>query len=965
MKPERWEQIQSLYYAAREGDLGLRAALLDEACAGDESLRLEVESLLASDEQAGDFLNTPAMKIATEEIAEERARSLVGRQLGHYRLLSQLGAGGMGEVYLAARADDQYRKQVAIKLVKRGMDTDNILRRFRQERQILAALDHPNIARLLDGGVSEDGLPYFVMEYITGAPITEYCDSHQLSTEARLKLFRQVCAAVHYAHQNLVVHRDLKPGNILVTEEGAPRLLDFGIAKVFNPELASPTLDLTAPEMRLMTPEYASPEQVRGEPITTASDIYSLGVVLYELLTGHHPYRTGNLPPSEIIRIVCEKEPEKPSVIIGRVEEIPGPDGPRPITPESVSRTREGQQEKLRRQLVGDVDNIVLMALRKEPERRYSSVMQFSEDIRRHLEGLPVIARKDTLGYRSAKFLQRHKAGVAATALFLTLVIGFIVSLVVKSAQVTRERDNNRRLLYVAQMNLAGQAWETNNIARMEELLNSQLPEPGQGDLRGFEWYLLWRLGHGHLLTFQHASEVDFAIFSPDGKKLATGSRDHTVKLWDVATGQEIVNLKGHSGWAWSGAFSPDGKRLATGSNDNTVKLWDTATGQELVTLNGHKGAVLSVIFSPDGRKLASGSDDRTAKLWDVVTGHEVVNFIGHGSKIWSVAISPDGKKLATGSVDRTAKLWDADTGQEIVTLSGHEGEVLSVAFSRDGKRLATGSADRTTKLWDAATSHELVTLKGHGDMVNSVDFSPDGKKLATGSSDNTAKLWDAATCQEIVTLKGHGSEVNSVAFSPDGKRLVTGSADHTTKLWDLAKEQEPSTFDGHGAGAISVAFSPDGKKLAAGYEDHTVKLWDAATGREIVTLNGHEDIVGSVAFSPDGKTLATGSFDHTAKLWDVTTGQVIVTLKGHRAEVSSVAFSPDGQRLATGSHDNTVKLWDTATGREIVTLKGDGDWVRSVAFSPDGKRLATGSTEHPAKIWDVATGQEVFTFKG
>jgi len=313
MKPERWEQIERLYYAARERDPGLHAAFLDEACAGDESLRQEVESLLASDEQAGDFLNTPALKIATEEIAEERARTLVGRQLGHYRLLSQLGAGGMGEVYLAARADDQYRKQVAIKLVKRGMDTDNILRRFRHERQILAALDHPNIARLLDGGVSEDGLPYFVMEYIAGAPITEYCDSHQLSTEERLKLFRQVCAAVHYAHQNLVVHRDLKPGNILVTEEGAPRLLDFGIAKVFNPELASPTLDLTAPEMRLMTPEYASPEQVRGEPITTASDIYSLGVVLYELLTGHHPYRTRNLPPSEVIRIVCEKEPEKPS----------------------------------------------------------------------------------------------------------------------------------------------------------------------------------------------------------------------------------------------------------------------------------------------------------------------------------------------------------------------------------------------------------------------------------------------------------------------------------------------------------------------------------------------------------------------------------------------------------------------------------------------------------------------------
>jgi WD40 repeat protein/tRNA A-37 threonylcarbamoyl transferase component Bud32 len=965
MKPERWEQIERLYFAARERAPGLHAAFLDQACAGDESLRQEVESLLASDEQAGDFLNTPALKIAMDEIADEQARSLVGRQLGHYRLLSQLGAGGMGEVYLAERADDQYRKQVAIKLVKRGMDTDNILRRFRHERQILAALDHPNIARLLDGGVSEDGLPYFVMEFIAGRPITEYCDSHQLSTEARLKLFRQVCDAVHYAHQNLVVHRDLKPGNILVTEEGAPRLLDFGIAKVFNPELASPTLDLTAPEIRLMTPEYASPEQVRGEPITTASDIYSLGVVLYELLTGHHPYRTRNVRLSEIIRIVCEKEPEKPSAIIGRVEEIPGADGPRPITPESVGQTREGQSEKLRRRLAGDVDNIVLMALCKEPQRRYGSVMQFSEDVRRHLEGLPVIARKDTLGYRSAKFLQRHKAGVAATALFLTLVIGFIVSLAVKSAQVTSERDNNRRLLYVAQMNLAGDAWETNNITRMEELLNSQLPEAGREDLRGFEWYLLWRLGHSHLLTFQHKSPVTFVTFSPDGKKLATGSDEHTVKLWDAATGHEIVTLKGHGGWVLSAAFSPDGQRLATGSTDNTAALWDVATGKELCALKGHRDEVVSVAFSADGKRLATGGGDHTAKLWDVATGHEIFTFKGHGSKVWSTAISPDGKKLVTGSEDRTEKLWDAATGQEIVTLKGRGAEVLPVAFSPDGRKLALGSQDRTVKLWDVATGHELVSFKGHRDVVESVAFSPDGKRLATGSADHTAKLWDVATGQEIVTLKGHGDVVESLAFSADGRRLATGSRDNTAKLWDVATGQEIVTLKGHGAEVASVAFSPDGRRLATGSRDNTAKLWDAATGHELVTLKGHEAGVASVAFSPDGRRLATASYDHTAKLWGAATGQEIVTLKGHGAEVPSVAFSPDGKRLATGSYDQTAKLWDVATGQELLTFKGHTGNVNTVAFSPDGKKLAVGSFDRTVTLSDVATGKELATLRG
>src|SRR5262245_15575945 len=366
--------------------------------------------------------------------------------------------------------------------------------------------------------------------------------------------------------------------------------------------------------MRLMTPEYASPEQVRGEPITTASDIYSLGVVLYELLTGHHPYRTRNLSPSEIIRIVCEKEPEKPSDSIADLGlRIADSKSQWPLISRFKTRMRfftRNPQSAIRnpQSLRGDLDNIALMALRKEPERRYDSVMQFSEDIRRHLEGLPVIARKDTLGYRSAKFMQRHKAGAAATVLFLTLVISFIVSFAVKSAQVTRERDNYRRHLYVPQMNLAGQARETNNITRIEELLNSQLPEPGQEDLRGFEWYLLWRLGHGHLLTFQHPNGVDFAIFSPDGEKLAIGGYDHKVKLWDVATGQEIGAFEGHGGRVISGAFSPDGQRLATGSYDHTVKLWDTATGQELVTLNGHKGGVLAVAFSLDGRKLASVS---------------------------------------------------------------------------------------------------------------------------------------------------------------------------------------------------------------------------------------------------------------------------------------------------------------------------------------------------------------------
>jgi serine/threonine protein kinase/tetratricopeptide (TPR) repeat protein len=430
MKPERWQRIKQVWEAASERERQERAAFLSEACQEDDTLRRAVESLLAADEEAGTFLETPVFAAAAEMIAAEPGASLIGQRIGAYQIISELGRGGMGAVYLAERADAQFRKQVAIKLVKRGLDSQEILRRFHYERQILASLEHPHIARLLDGGTTADGLPYFVMEHIAGTPIDQYCDRHQLNTSERLKLFRDVCAAVQFAHQNLVVHRDLKPSNILVTEAGQVKLLDFGIAKLLHPDLLSQTLESTALGARPMTPEYASPEQVRGAPITTASDVYSLGVVLYELLTGHRPYRFTAHSLEEMARVICEQEPEKPSTVISRTAETLGADDTErtALTPEMVSRTREGQPEKLRRRLAGDLDNIVLKALRKEPARRYASVEQLAEDLRRHLEGRPVIARSDTLGYRAGKFIQRHKAGVAAVLLIVVTLAGGMVA---------------------------------------------------------------------------------------------------------------------------------------------------------------------------------------------------------------------------------------------------------------------------------------------------------------------------------------------------------------------------------------------------------------------------------------------------------------------------------------------------------------------------------------------------------
>jgi len=962
MKPERWEQIERLYFAIRELGPGPHAAFLDQACVGDESLRLEVESLLASDEQAGDFLNTPALKIATEEIAEEQARTLVGRQLGHYRLLSQLGAGGMGEVYLAARADDQYRKQVAIKLVKRGMDTDNILRRFRHERQILAALDHPNIARLLDGGVSEDGLPYFVMEYIAGDPITEYCDSHQLSTEARLKLFRQVCAAVHYAHQNLVVHRDLKPGNILVTEEGAPRLLDFGIAKVFNPELASQTLDLTAPEMRLMTPEYASPEQVRGEPITTASDIYSLGVVLYELLTGHHPYSTRNLPPSEIIRIVCEKEPEKPSDSIADC-------GFRIADSKSlwslISRFKtwtrfftRNPQSAIRnpQSLQGDVDNIVLMALRKEPERRYGSVMQFSEDIRRHLEGLPVIARKDTLGYRSAKFLQRHKAGVAAAAAIVTLVIGAIAILIwernaavqARAEAFSRELAANAivQLPYDPELSilLATEAMRVASTTQAEDALRQSLPEFHlQAVMRG------------------HTGSVRSAVWSPDGKLVLTASYDHTARIWEALTGRCVAELHGHTDPLNRASFSPDGRLVVTASFDNTARLWETSTGRSLKELRGHTGAILMASFSPDGKLLVTPSYDKTARVWDVSTGQTLAILQGHTGRLWSAAFSPDGRLIVTTSEDGAARIWSARTWQSLARFGGHRSSGFA-SFSPDSKLLVTDSYG-AVRVWDVRAKHSLATLRGHRNSV----FSPDGRLVATPNDDGVARLWEACTGRLLNELRGHTSKIQNVAFSPNGEYVVTMSYDGTARIWEVSTGQCLKELRGHKGIVYDAAFSPDGKWVVTGGDDGMVAVWAVSRGGMAPVLRGHTGGLISAAFSPDGKFIVTGGKDNTARVWEASAGRALKELRGHNGFVSGVGFSPNGHYIVTASRDSTARIWAVDTGQSLKELHMPTTWVRAAAFSPDGQYLATAGGNDPdtVQLWEAGAGRYIRDLRG
>jgi serine/threonine protein kinase len=428
LTPERWAQIRQIFDGALERSEVDRAAYLRVVCARDDELRREVESLLASHDSAGDFLNKPAASLAgTTQTLISSGIDLQeyppGHRVGAYALQKCIGRGGMGSVWLATRSDNEFKKQVAIKLVKRGMDTQEILRRFRLERQVLAGLTHPNIAALIDGGSTPDGLPYLVMEYVEGIRIDRYCEQHKSTITERLKLFGDVCGAVQYAHGNLVVHRDLKAGNILVTAEGIPKLLDFGIAKLIRTEFDTLAAAETRLELRPMTLDYASPEQVRGEAITTATDVYSLGVLLYKLLTEKSPYGLAARSDSSLRKAICEQEPLKPSAVVLTDEKAVIPDATQKIDL-TQEETREKARRRLQKKLAGDLDMIVLMALRKEPSRRYASVEQFSEDIRRYLAGRPVIARSDTFGYRAARFVRRNAVSVAAASIAALTLFG-------------------------------------------------------------------------------------------------------------------------------------------------------------------------------------------------------------------------------------------------------------------------------------------------------------------------------------------------------------------------------------------------------------------------------------------------------------------------------------------------------------------------------------------------------------